>query len=499
MPRLRLPPLPPGAAYPTVFTRRHFPSAHTAHLRESTSRLLVASRTHADAFVRALDLRPGGVVVELYAGVGQVTRSLLAGGRDETTAKDWDGVRAESGDATVTLTEGSSRRTSISAYPPWTTFAPPDPAAAPDANPARPALVVATDPSHGLLVRGLGMPWAPPTKPDLYAVQPPAESTGRSEGTSIEPPLDVVASPLQPGLLMAPISPYPWSTVPRILSHPAVSPHLEKFSDAPGADATKRPWSAPPPNITVVAQMQESAMGEQMISQWIGCAAGDEHRRSWLWQWGRVRLGLLVGAGTFDRLIAAPGDKVHCKLSVMANALFHVSPLLPHSPTPVTAGKWVRTKRGSIAPSAYLPTPPTESTPTSTFDFWPAPYGAHEDAPLARPALLGVSLVPRLASPVLPEQKDVWDFVLRKCFVRDTATLADALPQLEFGAANLATHCEADGAKYRGDMVARTTRVRDMTVEQWARVVDVFDKWPFRPEHLVLDAFTSDVRAAGVD
>ena len=35
---------------------------------------------------------------------------------------------------------------------------------------------------------------------------------------------------------------------------------------------------------------------------------------------------------------------------------------------------------------------------------------------------------------------------------------------------------------WKGEAVDRRTLVRDLTVEQWARVVDVFDRWAFRPK-----------------
>jgi hypothetical protein len=44
------------------------------------------------------------------------------------------------------------------------------------------------------------------------------------------------------------------------------------------------------------------------------------------------------------------------------------------------------------------------------------------------------------------------------------------------------------------------TKVKDLSNEQWARVVDVFDKWAFKPETLMLATDAIDgSRELGVD
>jgi hypothetical protein len=118
---------------------------------------------------------------------------------------------------------------------------------------------------------------------------------------------------------------------------------------------------------------------------------------------------------------------------------------------------------------------------------------------------------------VTSEQKDVWDYVLRNCFVLQGKPLEEAIGLLGFAAEGLLGKIEEQqvqmqegGAKekdlgggesvegegkqgeeqrkkkkrrpWRGEAVDRSTLVRDLTVEQWARVVDVFDRWAFRPK-----------------
>jgi len=57
----------------------------------------------------------------------------------------------------------------------------------------------------------------------------------------------------------------------------------------------------------------------------------------------------------------------------------------------------------------------------------------------------------------------------------------ESLPSLGFGADNLRPKLEAEEG-FLGDKVDVEAPPRDMTVAQWQRVVDVFDKWAFKPQ-----------------
>ena len=126
---------------------------------------------------------------------------------------------------------------------------------------------------------------------------------------------------------------------------------------------------------------------------------------------------------------------------------------------------------------------------TYATDFYPSSGSTTATIkPLARPALLGILLTPRLESPVRPEQKEAWDYVLRNTFIREIQPIEEATKNLGFGAENLIPKYQApNGGDWRGDRVEPGTRVKDMTVGQWARVVDVFERWPFRPQNLLLE------------
>lgn len=194
--------------------------------------------------------------------------------------------------------------------------------------------------------------------------------------------------------------------------------------------------------------------------------------------------------------MAGPGEVIHCKLSVMTQALFKVSPLPPYhhvfnvdkssnriEDTPIKSP-------ASTSPKSKIKTiiePPLkahESTTTYPDDFYPITVGLtkHLDIPLPRPQMLGILFEPRLDSPINLKNKDEWDYVLRKCFVTEAQTIKIALKNLAFGAEGLIDKIEnGEEGRFKGRPVRGEKVVRDLTVEDWTRVVDVFGKWAFKP------------------
>lgn len=453
--------------------------------------------------MRALKIREGEVVIEAFPGPGQLTRSLLYGGNDISAS---DGEGAESG-------KGEKR------FP-------------------EPKLVVSVEPSPDLLVTGLGM--RPEDRPKSIPARFESEDYSVYESQVVKTD--------EPRLLVSPSTPYRWPTLPQMLSHELVTPHLPVYgtditasteTTTPDSElgTTRRPWRAPVPHITVVSQMPDSVAGDQLVSQWVGsCVGTKEDQKSWIWRWGRVRLALLVSktqydvrpvsfhigaihipvrgeaveADTVQRLMAGPREKIFCKLSVMTRALFHITPLPPYhhvynvdksSRRTESSAIIPRTGSGAISKSKInnsIQPPPDPHQPTTTYpdDFFPIPigYATHTDIALPRPFLLGVLLEPRLDSPVNMENKDEWDYVLRKCFVTEAQTIRSSLKNLAFGAEILMDRISSEdpNSRYAGRPVSPDRVVRDLEVEEWTRVVDCFDKWAFKPSVSLIHDFRSD-------
>lgn len=241
--------------------------------RQFKGRALLANPKLTNEFVRALKIREGEVVIEAFPGPGQLTRSLLNGGNDLESDTQEGGGGGEG------YTKKSSKK-----YP-------------------EPKLVVACEPSPDMLVTGLGM------KPE----DKPSNIPARFESEDYTVYESKVVKTDEPRLLVSPSTPYRWPTLPQMLSHELVTPHLPVYDTAATngtVESTKRPWKAPAPHITLVSQMPDSVAGDQLIAQWIGSAVGTSEgdEKSWIWRWGRIRLALLVSKGQYDvRPCPCPG------------------------------------------------------------------------------------------------------------------------------------------------------------------------------------------------
>lgn len=204
-----------------------------------------------------------------------------------------------------------------------------------------------------------------------------------------------------------------------------------------------------------------------------------------------------------QRMMAQPGEVIHCKLSVMTAALFNVRALPPYHHVPNVDKsssltetrteyrskgypKYGRSPVGTPAP----PPPPFDTlgllrTKTYPTDFFPPPprttRSDGRSEPLTRPPMLGILLEPKRESVITLDQKDEWDYVLRKCFIKEASSIAEALKNLGFGGEGLASRLSQETG-YKGRALDPKKIVRDLDVDEWARVVDVFYKWAFKPE-----------------
>lgn len=241
-------------------------------------------------------------------------------------------------------TEKRGKRSATSrgnTWPPWTKEIPVGSSSSPtdgpsasgaDAEPSgsEPRLVVGIEPSAALLNSGFNTPAEKGTYANAAAgpsgagsaiqargltsaqmkAHVAAEREAQASASSSEPAeqhtLPVTPSPYDPRLLMSHSTAYRWPVLPRILSHPLITPHLPVYDDTKttAEERTRRPWTADPPPITLVAHIPDAVNGEQMTSQWVGSAVGSANERNWIWQWGRIRMALILGKGLYDVSIA---------------------------------------------------------------------------------------------------------------------------------------------------------------------------------------------------
>lgn len=317
-----LPPLPPISSWSTYFKRTEYPKPPDPLIREFRGRTLLATRSLCDDFVKAVKLRPGEVVIEVWPGHGQLTRSLLSGGNRQVSSpwSEEDVKAAQKAAATpplslakstfLTQTQVARRKLGETSYPEWSEDLLANRTSEDrsgqnqDTDLPRPAVVVTTESSPVLNVKSLGLP------PSQILEHLDAEEKDSAlPGREYEPPVKLFQSAHETRLIICPHTIYRWSTAPVILSHPLVTKRLPPNLDESGEayEDGRRPWDAPPPHITLAGHIPINIVGEQLVAQWIGSVVGDsEGRRSWIWQWGRVRLALLMGKGLYDVRRFAP-------------------------------------------------------------------------------------------------------------------------------------------------------------------------------------------------
>ena len=176
-----------------------------------------------------------------------------------------------------------------------------------------------------------------------------------------------------------------------------------------------------------------------------------------------------------------------CKSGVLTQALFDLTPLPPiHHVHNVDRLSLATEDRPLAKTQKYLASKgqlefELPRTITRPLDFWPVKTrGAKETDTIARSPILGLLFTPKINSPLKVEQRDDWDYVLRHLFVLSAQTLRHALPTLAFNAIVLGKDIEADN-DYAGVPLSLDTVIKDIEVEGWARIVDVFANWPLKP------------------
>ena len=192
--------------------------------------------------------------------------------------------------------------------------------------------------------------------------------------------------------------------------------------------------------------------------------------------------------------MAQPSEFSYCKATVFARALFDIKPLPPqhHVPNVDRGSRAIEARPATSAQNtgtfeALQETYKSDSSPrdvTYPSDFYPPSMSKDrpvESEPLPRPQALGLLLEPRIDTPITLETKMSWDFVLRCCFMTYAQPISIAMRSLGFGADKLVPKISMTDGSFKGSPVDPDKIVRDMDVDEWHRIVDVFHNWAFRP------------------
>ncbi|KAI0371169.1 S-adenosyl-L-methionine-dependent methyltransferase [Pilatotrama ljubarskyi] len=223
----------------------------------------------------------------------------------------------------------------------------------------------------------------------------------------------------------------------------------------------QQPWEGPLPNLHFVSHLPLSVKGEQLIAQLFRCIP----ERSWLFQYGRVPMSIILSEYVWSRLTAPPRHVRRCKLSVIAEAAAKVEEAVSQA----------------------------ELEPYEEH-FYPVPFpvAAKFHSRRVGQPMRAFTATPYAEQVIKRGETDRWDFCLRRLFVTKNTPLKNALNSLAPGATSLLTPLQ-DTRLPPSERVKPTKCPKDLTLADWALLLRAFNNWPFRPEDLMItDAFMDE-------
>ncbi|KAJ3763586.1 S-adenosyl-L-methionine-dependent methyltransferase [Lentinula raphanica] len=217
--------------------------------------------------------------------------------------------------------------------------------------------------------------------------------------------------------------------------------------------------------LQFISHLPLTVYGEQLISQILRLIPN----RNWLFKFGRVKMNFLLSdyiwqasegcshschtySSEYQRLTAPPENNLmRCKLSVMGTATAEFQTKMYDALQPYS--------------EHFHPTLLKKPVDTAKFSNRRigVPFHAAEITPLEKQV-------------INPEKLDTWDYCIRRLYVRKATPLQQCIEDLGPGAQSLLPKLSAT--------IDPMTRVRDITVAQWASLIQEFDAWPFAPTDL---------------
>ncbi|CAG8754399.1 17954_t:CDS:2 [Cetraspora pellucida] len=189
------------------------------------------------------------------------------------------------------------------------------------------------------------------------------------------------------------------------------------------ADMQIYPWEEVHPSLVSIFHLPDKMSGDYLLNQ----IMQDFYNRSGFQAYGRVRTNLFMPAYLYEKNMAMLGEIKRCKQGVIMESLANIDILRV------------------IPERAYTP----------------------------KSINVLLSLTPQ-AQPKLKAQFDVFEYVLRHVLSKKSAPLCDTISTLGAGAESLIKNLSFDSQ----------ILVKDISVEQFIELAQIFEQWPFRPVNL---------------
>ncbi|GAA6018580.1 hypothetical protein JCM11491_006451 [Sporobolomyces phaffii] len=203
------------------------------------------------------------------------------------------------------------------------------------------------------------------------------------------------------------------------------------------------PWDERPnPHLFLAGQLPNNRHGEQLFVQLVTAISN----RMWYFTKGRFSMGFVGAENYWKKIFAQPGETAHHKLSVLLPSLAHL--------------EYVNTL--------------SEFRPVETNFHKPRGDPAHVKA---------VKVTPRVRP--LVANYDSLDYVAKHMFIGKAMPWPKAVAAITPGSANLVPLLVEQG------MTDLTKPVTRLSLEEWIKIADTFEDWPFRPANL-MDVWGND-------
>ncbi|KII92368.1 hypothetical protein PLICRDRAFT_695743 [Plicaturopsis crispa FD-325 SS-3] len=224
-------------------------------------------------------------------------------------------------------------------------------------------------------------------------------------------------------------------------------------------------WEEQHSQLHFISHLRQSVLGEQLIAQLFRCIPD----RAWIFKFGRIPMSFILDEWVWQRISAPAHDPQRCKLGVVAEAVARFKLSLPME---------------VLDPYDDHFHPLTRHDPRSEAKRRGSPFVAVNITPKVNPAINAGML-------------DQWDYVLRRLFVLKSTPLKSAIGSLAPGAQTLLKTLTSKDLPPE-ERVDVSQQVRALSIQDWQRLLNAFDEWPFAPEDLMIgDNFSNDKRVLG--
>ncbi|KEP52246.1 ribosomal RNA adenine dimethylase family protein [Rhizoctonia solani 123E] len=245
-------------------------------------------------------------------------------------------------------------------------------------------------------------------------------------------------------------------------------------------DVKVEDWkTAPHSTLSFVGHLPLGPVGEQLIAQLLRAIP----ERSWLFKYGRMRMSWLLAQRMVERITSPPPKAARCKLTLIAEATAKLTSALPQEALADYDKYFWPKSESMVGGKKKTPLPRRIGQPFVAFNIDPQAEGSilsREEAKEPQPQQIVAT-----NKPITRVTLDKWDYVLRQLFILKSTPLEKAIQNLGPGASILLSKLTGPGIP-ESRKVDIKAPINALSLQDFARIVEEFHKWPFAPDVLFI-------------